>query len=139
MEFWAALLGALVGGFAAAAGSVLVNRRELVRSARVRLHDELLPELEESVDQSRDEFRKQLEASRRASVLAGDGALECVKSIETAHEVFDWAAGDLVPGAFNSRTGRYEGESGREEYSKARLELLVEIRVLQDWIEDKIL
>lgn len=40
-----AFVGAVVGGLASAAGSVWVNRRELTRATRVRIYDELLPDL----------------------------------------------------------------------------------------------
>jgi hypothetical protein len=48
-ELAAALLGAFVGaiggGAASLAGSVIVNRRELRRKMRIRIYDELLPKL----------------------------------------------------------------------------------------------
>jgi hypothetical protein len=45
VAFWSALAGAGVGGFAAAIGSVYVDRRKATRQARIRMYDELLPEI----------------------------------------------------------------------------------------------
>jgi hypothetical protein len=45
MELVAALLGALVGGFATLVGSVVVNRAQLRKAMRVRMYDEMLPKL----------------------------------------------------------------------------------------------
>ncbi len=45
MEFWAALAGALVGGVAALWSGLIVNRRQVTREYRVKIYDDLLPEL----------------------------------------------------------------------------------------------
>jgi hypothetical protein len=53
-ETWTSLLsgvvGAIVGGAASLAGTMLVNKRQMATNARMRLYDELLPELETAVD-----------------------------------------------------------------------------------------
>jgi hypothetical protein len=46
----AALVGAIVGGAASLAGTVLVNRMQMATNARMRLYDELLPRLKDAVD-----------------------------------------------------------------------------------------
>ena len=45
MEFWAILLGAIVGGVAALGSGLIVNRRQITREYRVKIYDDLLPEL----------------------------------------------------------------------------------------------
>ena len=45
IAFGAAAFGALVGGMGSAVGSTWLQRRELIRTARVRMYDELLPQL----------------------------------------------------------------------------------------------
>ena len=44
-ELVAALLGALVGGAASLAGSVIINRLQLRREMRIRIYYELIPKL----------------------------------------------------------------------------------------------
>jgi hypothetical protein len=48
-EVWISLLsgvvGAVVGGAASLAGTVLVNRMQMATNARLRLYDDLLPKL----------------------------------------------------------------------------------------------
>jgi hypothetical protein len=77
-DLWAALLGAIVGGLLALAGSVLVNRWELRRTARLRMYEELLPKVENETwprlkwgHAGTVEFIQSLDALQRASVIAG--------------------------------------------------------------------
>jgi hypothetical protein len=42
----AALVGAIVGGAASLAGTMLVNKKQMATNARMRMYDELLPRLE---------------------------------------------------------------------------------------------
>jgi hypothetical protein len=44
-----ALVGALVGGAASLAGSFLVARRDLIRRTRIRMYDEVVPNLQRQV------------------------------------------------------------------------------------------
>lgn len=50
VPFSSALAGALVGGFASAYGSWRVKRREIRHAQRIRMFDELLPELHGQLD-----------------------------------------------------------------------------------------
>jgi hypothetical protein len=74
----AALLGAIVGGLLALAGSVLVNRWELRRTARFRMYEELLPRVKNETwprlrwrRADRDLFEQSLDALERAGAIAG--------------------------------------------------------------------
>ena len=75
----AALVGAIVGGAASLAGTMVVNKRQMTTNARMRLYDELLPSLARAVDALRsvfdpigvDEVADLLAAVRRASAIAG--------------------------------------------------------------------
>ena len=86
-ETWSSLLagvvGALVGGAASLAGTVLVNKMQMATNARMRIYDELLPRLERAVDdfgkyplsEAADDAAKHVDetfaALRRASAIAG--------------------------------------------------------------------
>jgi hypothetical protein len=77
----AAFVGAIVGGLASLGGTMLVNKQQMATNARMRLYDELLPELADAVeavleplvpeDQVAEEVLPQLlEKVRRASAIA---------------------------------------------------------------------
>ena len=73
-----ALLGAVVGGAATLAGSVLVSRWELQRRARLRLYEELLPRVKNETwpqfrrrDGGHEELEQSLDALERTAVIAG--------------------------------------------------------------------
>jgi hypothetical protein len=81
-ETWTSLLsgvvGAIVGGAASLAGTMVVNKRQMATNARMRLYDELLPELERAVDDLKGltepmamERVPELLAAVRASAIAG--------------------------------------------------------------------
>jgi hypothetical protein len=86
-ETWSSLLagvvGAIVGGAASLAGTMVVNKRQMATNARMRLYDELLPNLASRIDvmldgtdyETRDVAEKQVpqlvEAVRRASAITG--------------------------------------------------------------------
>jgi hypothetical protein len=78
----AALVGAIVGGAASLIGTMIVNKQQMATNARVRLYDELLPNLALRVDGLLDDWEPAsavaeeqmpdlLEAVRRASAIAG--------------------------------------------------------------------
>jgi hypothetical protein len=78
----AALVGAIVGGAASLAGTMFVNKRQMATHARMRLYDELLPNLASAMysaidpqvpeDQVAEEFVPELlEKVQRASAIAG--------------------------------------------------------------------
>lgn len=66
-----ALLGAVVGGLLALAGSVLVGRREVVRRARIRLYDEMIPSAMNVLRLREDLDLPLYRAIVRAATLAG--------------------------------------------------------------------
>jgi hypothetical protein len=87
-ETWTSLLagvvGALVGGAASLAGTMLVNKQQMATNARMRLYDELLPNLARAIESisdddldpasaqvAREQMPDPLEAVRRASAIAG--------------------------------------------------------------------
>lgn len=77
------LLGAVVGGAASLVGSVIVNRMQLVRAARIRMFKELLPplvrkrlqahanEMQEGLGSSIDDYIQAFHALSLESVIAG--------------------------------------------------------------------
>jgi hypothetical protein len=74
----AALLGAVVGGLLALAGSVLVNRWELRRTARLGMYVELLPRVKNETwprfrgrGEGREAFEQSLDALKRAGAIVG--------------------------------------------------------------------
>lgn len=74
-----AVLGAALGALASLGGTVWVQRREMARSARIRMFDELLPTLRENVGSQRfhgvvwvvGDGAGELDALRRCAVIAG--------------------------------------------------------------------
>jgi hypothetical protein len=77
----AALVGAIVGGLASLGGTMLVNKQQMATNARMRLYDELLPELADAVDGvieplvpedqvAGEVLPERLEKVRRASAIA---------------------------------------------------------------------
>jgi hypothetical protein len=74
----AALLGAIVGGLLTLAGSVLVNRWELRRTARFRIYEELLPKITQETwpslklhGEQPELFHQSMDALQRASTILG--------------------------------------------------------------------
>jgi hypothetical protein len=53
VEFWAAILGAVVGGLASLAGSVTVGRRETIRAHRIELFRDMVPAANDLLTSSR--------------------------------------------------------------------------------------
>jgi hypothetical protein len=96
-ELVAALLGALVGGAASLAGSVIINRLQLRREMRIRIYYELIPKLLKSSftisenrrilpvpqDKLPSEFRSTVRDIERAAVIAGRGDLAMVKRLNS--------------------------------------------------------
>jgi hypothetical protein len=85
-ETWTSLVsgvvGAIVGGAASLAGTMYVNKRQMATNARMRLYDELLPELETAVDSlinpqlpgdelAEERIPELLEKVRRVGAIAG--------------------------------------------------------------------
>jgi hypothetical protein len=77
ISLFSALLGAIVGGAASLAGSIVVSRWSRATDARLRLYDELIPAAIGVLQQrpfaevSMDQIADTLHALRRASVVAG--------------------------------------------------------------------
>lgn len=77
------VVGAIMGGAASLAGTMVVNKRQMATNARMRLYDELLPNLASRIDVMLDgtdykaltvaeeQVPELLEKVRRASAIAG--------------------------------------------------------------------
>jgi hypothetical protein len=77
------VVGAIVGGAASLAGTMLVNKRQMATNARIRLYDELLPNLAshihvlldsadyETVVEANKQMPELLAKVRRATAIAG--------------------------------------------------------------------
>jgi hypothetical protein len=111
----AALLGAIVGGVATLAGSIVVNRRERALDARLRMYDKLLPATGKAWETFTSEseagpLNESLYALRRASVIAGPAERRIVDTIfqrwARASELERQA--DTVMSEFNERRRKYE-------------------------------
>ena len=72
----AALVGAIVGGAASLAGTVLVNRMQMATNARLRMYDELLPAFARKVDRSETATSGQV---MLAAIAEADGALDALR------------------------------------------------------------
>jgi hypothetical protein len=87
-ETWTSLLsgvvGAIVGGAASLAGTMLVNKQQMTTNARMRLYDELLPKITDRIDSILDDTEDPatkfvageqipglLDAVRRACAIVG--------------------------------------------------------------------
>lgn len=90
----AALVGAIVGGAASLAGTMVANKRQMAANARMRLYDELLPKLADAMDaviypqvpedQAAEEAMPELlERVRRACAIAGP------QERKAAHRLWD--------------------------------------------------
>jgi len=79
-ELIAALIGALVGGLAsglaALGGSVIVNRMQLKKATRIRIYDEILPQVARPFGVLQDQFTMQ------ADPLATQEFLSLVRDLE---------------------------------------------------------
>jgi hypothetical protein len=137
VEFWAALAGAVVGGVASLVGSVLVNRREHVRLARMRLHDELVPALLAGIPQHglsvTRTFSDNLAATRRTAVLAGRQARKRVAIVEAARDSWRTVIED------KGERNEYGELIASDELRSAIDELRVSVEALGKWVERKIL
>jgi hypothetical protein len=52
-ELWAALLGALVGGFATAIGSYILSRLQAKKDIRIQMYDDIVPNVANAYEQPR--------------------------------------------------------------------------------------
>ena len=132
-ETWTSLLagvvGAIVGGAASLAGTVLVNKMQMATNARMRLYDELLPKLEQATDhvyQGRtalpfedEQWSDAVLAMRRAAAIAGRHERKAVHELAPFFEGSPW---------------RYHDDD-----AKARSETIrTEIRALSDYLGAKL-
>jgi hypothetical protein len=104
----AALVGAIVGGAASLAGTMLVNKQQMATNARMRLYDELLPNLERAVaglsdplapeDLAAEEFMPELlEKVRRASAIAGRRERQAVHKLAFLWSQYESATEIHIP------------------------------------------
>lgn len=134
IAFGAALLGALVGGAASVAGSVYVNRREVVRSARLRLLEDFSPAAREapltSMASAGADVNSVLGAMHRVAVQAGRRELQHVATLTACAEAWlaEWRAG--------AGTDRDAHQARMDE---RRSEFLSALKTFDQWLEKKIL
>ena len=103
-ETWTSLLaafvGAIVGGAASLAGTVLVNKMQMSTNARMRLYDELLPKLEQAADRmqypptptpfEQEERLAAVLAMRRAGAVAGRHERKAVNRLVLLFQGPEW-------------------------------------------------
>jgi hypothetical protein len=74
-NLFAALVGAIVGGAASLAGTMVDDRMQMTTNARIQMYFQLLPELERAIDDrtgvAEERVPELLAAVRRASAIAG--------------------------------------------------------------------
>ena len=127
-----ALLGAIVGGAASLAGSIVVGRWSRVSDARLRLYDELLPEATSTWEQLRynigiselhDRMNGTVHALRRASVVAGQPERRAADAIVRAWDQIDRAPHTINPETREAVEGlRVLGEHDGTAGASTRLE-----------------
>jgi hypothetical protein len=166
-EAWTSLLsgvvGALVGGAASLAGTMLVNKQQMATNARMRLHYELVPNLESAMesaidpqvpeDQVAEEVMPELLARvRRASSIAGPFERKAAHNLEllwselqgaTRVEIPTILRAEEVLQSFEEPTPEDEArpDSYAERQAKAEAiasEIREEIRALSDHLEAKL-
>jgi hypothetical protein len=118
-----AMLGAIVGGVLTLTGSVLVNRWEAARNARLRLYEELIPRANESFykfaynqDSTTSEqgTDADMKAIWRASVLAGRREVRVAKAIREAWGALTQSPGQLADLALETTSEAVEEFHYRE-------------------------
>jgi hypothetical protein len=141
-----AFLGAVVGGATSLAGSVIVNRMQLKRQMRIRMYDELLPQLSEHFTRTpwgvhhriygnlpRD-FERIVTEVERASVIAGRSDAAKVKKLRQLVDErgFVYYSGVEVRGEVE------EFEGDRDELEKVTSEIGRVVFELKDYLEGKL-
>jgi hypothetical protein len=81
IAFGSALAGAIAGGGAALVGSIIVNRRELTRRARIRMFDEILPELVDRDNGDLGDAEPEFKALERAAAMSSRGDRRAVSNL----------------------------------------------------------
>lgn len=81
IAFGSALAGAIAGGGAALVGSIIVNRRELTRRARIRMFDEILPELVNRDNGDLGDAEPEFKALERAAAISSRGDRRAVSNL----------------------------------------------------------
>ncbi len=121
VAFGSAVAGAVVGGAASLAGSVVVQRRQVVRETRLKIYREILPDLVEDVmntmadQQVERDFRELV----RLCALVGRSPRELA---ENASNDFDSIR--LAPHSAPDAEGRVVRDPKRAERSEVRRELV---------------
>jgi hypothetical protein len=153
-ETWTSLLsgvvGAIVGGAASLAGTVLVNRMQLATNARMRMYDELLPKFQQDVEEfirtapdkgfretSQDAAQRVDEALRalmRASTAAGGRERRYVAGMVPIWTFLQTS----VPLAAGSLVEDYGARDTRVEVPRARHHLDETVRELSAYLEAKL-
>jgi hypothetical protein len=114
-ELVAALIGALVGGLASGAaalgGSVIVNQLQLKRSTRLRIYDEILPQVARPFGVLQDQF------TMKADPLAPPEFLQLVHELERVGAIAggkDRQLADEIRRLIYRRQGFVDTERGNE-------------------------
>jgi hypothetical protein len=147
----AALVGAIVGGLLALAGSVLVNRWELRRTARFRVYQELLPRVMNETwprfrwhGEQAELFEQSMDALQRASTVPGPREwLAAFYAQLNAGIYLNQVMSELDPDEEQSPSGndaeRQEGTQALEDIAKQidddleRLDGILEMQIKRMW------
>lgn len=149
--FLAALAGALIGGAASTLGALIVSRRGQVREHRVRIYDELMPQLMEYVPQKSwpgttkaqlppHKYRDLFDPIRRAAHVIGSEDAEKVDGIYDV--LVRWAElVDNATRAFDEKEGKtylvLKGAS-QEDYDAVNNDFLEAVDTYRLWLRNKL-
>jgi hypothetical protein len=150
----AALVGAIVGGAASLAGTMVVNKQQMATNARMQLYYELLPHLASAMDSAIDpqvpedqvaeEVMPEILAKvRRTSVIAGPFERKAVHNLEflwTEHQNAPRREIPMdIPKAVNADPPDPPGTERPLSPARHRLgKIQEEIRALSDHLEAKL-
>lgn len=149
IAFGAAVVGALVGGLGSAAGSAFIKRRELIRSARLRMYDDLLPSFRARAkwrgkmprpgwggmlppEASSPTSTELLASLRRSAVIAGATEAGLVEELRRR-----WQDLTRPPSTAEGQTDPYGNEVPPERMGEEAL-VIGAIDALEKHLEDKI-
>jgi hypothetical protein len=158
----AALVGAIVGGAASLAGTMLVNKQQFATNARMRMYDDLLPRLQgaiadfeespfsEAAGDAAKSVADTLAALRRASAMAGGKERSGVSAVEYQwrdyrEAAMAFSAAPLPPPFVDENSPTIE-EIGKENQwkllelnrDKEQVTLRLQISALSDTLEAKL-
>lgn len=159
VEFWLVILGAAIGAAASFAGSIIIGRRGVVRSNRMRLLDETVPELLGLTNQghwkngdltlavAKDEpghWLKVLHGAKRLAAISGRKEVDRIEKLEaiaTDRRVLTLEHGHAFPANdLRSPLVRLSGDADAIEADDALiLQFYIETLELEKFLIDRIL